>query len=79
MTFKIEKFDGFKHNMNFDKKVTFYSEKDGRIEVEYYYSNNYVNWLLSWGFTKGSLGEFRKSKSNKTKKPYFSLQRGWFE
>ena len=29
-------------------------------------------------YTKDSLGELRKSKAHKTKKPFFSLQRGWF-
>ena len=67
-----------KNNMNFDRKVTFYEDKTGKIEAEYYYLKGMCNYLLSWGFTKDSLGELRKSKANKTKKPFFSLQKGWF-
>ena len=67
-----------KSGMNFDRKVTFYEEKSGKIEAEYYYLKGMCNYLLSWGFTKDSLGELRKSKATKTKKPFFSLQKGWF-
>ena len=48
------------------------------IESEYFYYNGLVNWLLSYGFTKGSLNEMRKSKASKTKKPFFSLSKGWY-
>ena len=67
-----------KNNMNFDRKVIFYEDRTGKIEAEYYYLKGMCNYLLSWGFTKDSLGELRKSKANKTKKPFFSLQKGWF-
>ena len=42
----------------------------GKIEAEYYYLKGMCNYLLSWGFTKDSLGELRKSKANKTKKTF---------
>ena len=67
-----------RNNMNFDRKVIFYEDKTGEVEAEYYYLKGMCNYLLSWGFTKDSLGELRKSKANKTKKPFFSLQKGWF-
>ncbi len=75
--FEIQDFDGIKHGMPFDRKVIFYHDKTGKVEAKYYYSKGKVNWLLSWGFSKGSLGEMRKSKALKTKKPFFSLQTGW--
>ena len=75
--FEIQDFDGIKHGMPFDRKVIFYHDKTGKVEATYYYSKGKVNWLLSWGFSKGSLGEMRKSKALKTKKPFFSLQTGW--
>lgn len=77
--FKIEDVLGVKDNMNFDRKVTFYHDKTSEIEAEYFYSNGMCNYLLSWGFSKDSLGELRKAKANKTKKPFFSLQKGWFK
>ena len=67
-----------KNSMNFDRKVIFYEDKTGKIEAEYYYLKGMCNYLLSWGFTKDSLGELRKSKANRTKKPFFSLRKGWF-
>ena len=76
--FKIDNTVGSKHNMTYNKVVTFYNDNTGKVEAEYYYLNNYVNWLLSWGFTKDSLNALRKSQSNKTKKPYFSFEKGWF-
>ena len=76
--FKVEDVLGVKDNMNFDRKVTFYHDKTGEIEAEYFYSGGMCNYLLSWGFSKDSLGELRKAKANKTKKPFFSLQKGWF-
>ena len=76
--FKIEDGLGVKDGMSFDRKVTFYHDKTGEIEAEYYYSKGKVNYLQSWGFSKDSLGELRKSKAHKTKKPFFSLQQGWF-
>lgn len=76
--FKIEDFTGIKDGMSFDRKVTFYHDKTGEIEAEYYYSKGKINYLQSWGFSKDSLGELRKSKAHKTKKPFFSLQQGWF-
>lgn len=78
MTFRIEDEIQTKDGMTYDRKVTFYHEKTGRVEAEYYYLKEMVNYLLSWGFTKDSLCEMRKSKANKVKKPYFSLQRGWY-
>lgn len=76
--FKIEDGLGIKDDMSFDRKVTFYHDKTGEIEAEYYYLKGKVNYLQSWGFSKDSLGELRKSKAHKTKKPFFSLQQGWF-
>lgn len=76
--FKIEDLTGVKDGMPFDRKVTFYHDKTGEIEAEYYYLEGNVNYLQSWGFSKDSLGELRKAKAHKTKKPFFSLQRGWF-
>ena len=76
--FKIEDFTCIKDGISFDRKVTFYHDKTGEIEAEYYYLEGRVNYLQSWGFSKDSLGELRKSKAHKTKKPFFSLQRGWF-
>lgn len=73
--FKIEDILGTKNGMTFDRKVTFYD--NGKIEAEYFYLKGMCNYLLSWGFTKDSLGELRKTKANKTKKPFFSLQLGW--
>lgn len=75
--FIIEEVVGSKNGMTFDKKVTFYDEK-GNVEAEYFYFNNKVNYLLSWGFNKDSLGELRKTKANKTKKPFFSFEMGWY-
>lgn len=77
--FKVEDVLGVKDNMNFDRKVTFYHDKTVEIEAEYFYSSGMCNYLLSWGFSKDSLGELRKAKANKTKKPFFSLQKGWFK
>ena len=48
--FKIEDLTGVKDGMSFDRKVTFYHDKTGEIEAEYYYSKGKVNYLLSWGF-----------------------------
>ena len=77
--FKIEDVSGTKDGMLFDRKVTFYDEKTGKVEAEYFYYKGMCNYLLSWGFSKDSLGELRKTKANKTKKPFFSLQKGWFK
>lgn len=77
--FKIEDVSGTKDGMLFDRKVTFYDEKTGKVEAEYFYYKGMCNYLLSWGFSKDSLGELRKTKANKTKKPFFSLQNGWFK
>lgn len=76
MSFKIEKKQGVKDGMPFDSKTIFYDD-EGVIDAEYYYSNGKCNYLLSWGFNKDSLGELRKTKANKTKKPFFSLLTGW--
>ena len=76
--FKIEDVSGIKDDMFFDRKVTFYHDKTGKVEAEYFYLNGIVNYLLSLGFSKESLGEMKKSKVCKTKKPFFSLQKGWF-
>lgn len=75
--FEIEDNSGIKDGMRFDRKVTFYHEKSGKVEAEYFYFNEKCNYLLSWGFSKGSLGELRKTKAHKAKKPYFSLSSGW--
>ena len=77
--FKIEDVSGIKDGMRFDRKVTFYDDKSGEVEAEYFYYKGMCNYLLSWGFSKDSLGELRKTKANKTKKPFFSLQKGWFK
>ena len=77
--FKIEDFTGIKDGMSFDRKVTFYDDKSGEVEAEYFYYKGMCNYLLSWGFSKDSLGELRKTKAHKTKKPFFSLQQGWFK
>ena len=69
--FRIEDQLSTKNNMNFDRKVIFYEDRTGKIEAEYYYLKGMCNYLLSWGFTKDSLGELRKSKANKTKKGWF--------
>lgn len=47
--FKIEKKAGTKSGMLYDSKTTFFSDKDGSVEAEYFYSNGMVNYLLSWG------------------------------
>lgn len=75
--FHIEDKVGNKDGMRFDRKVTFFDEQSVKVEAEYYYNNGKVNYLLSWGFSKDSLGEMRKSKAHKTKKPFFSLKTGW--
>ena len=75
--FEIVKINDVKNNMKYDQITKFYSD-DGAIEAESFYYNGLVNWLLSYGFTNGSLGEMRKSKSSKTKKPFFSLSKGWY-
>lgn len=75
--FKIEDVVGTKDSMSFDRKVTFYDDKSGDVEAEYYYYKGMCNYLLSWGFTKDSLGELRKSQAKKTKKPFFSFKFGW--
>lgn len=75
--FEIQKCKGNKNGMFFDSKTIFYCDKTSKIEAEYYYHQGKCNYLLSWGFTKGSLGESRKTKALKTKKPFFSLQTGW--
>ena len=77
--FKIEDVSGIKDGMRFDRKVTFYDDKSGEAEAEYFYYKGMCSYLLSWGFSKDSLGELRKTKANKTKKPFFSLQKGWFK
>ena len=77
--FKIEYIQGTKDGMCFDSKVTFYDDKSGEVEAEYYYLNNMCNYLLSWGFNKDSLGELRKSQAKRTKKPFFSFKQGWFK
>lgn len=77
--FNIEDISGIKDGMHFDRKVTFYDDKSREVEAEYFYSKGMCNYLLSWGFSKDSLGELRKTKANKTKKPFFSLQKGWFK
>lgn len=77
--FNIEDISGIKDGMQFDRKVTFYDDKSGEVEAEYFYYKGMCNYLLSWGFSKDSLGELRKTKANKTKKPFFSLQKGWFK
>ena len=77
-SFKIEDTQGITSGFVFDRKVTFYDDKTGKVEAEYFYLKGMVNYLISWGFTKGSLGEMRKQKAGKVKKPFFSLKCGWF-
>ena len=77
MSFEIVKINDVKNSMKYDQVTKFYRD-DGTIEAEYFYCNGLVNWLLSYGFTNGSLGEMRKSKASKTKKPFFSLSKGWY-
>lgn len=78
VTFKIEHINGIKDNMGYDKKVSFFNDKNGDLEAEYYYLNDQLNYLISWGFNKGSLSEMRKSKAHKVKKPNFNLNDGWY-
>ena len=78
MSFKIVSgVDGVR-GMIFDSRTVFYDTK-GTVEAEYFYHKGMCNYLLSWGFTQGSLGELRKSKATKVQKPYFNLQKGWFK
>ena len=77
MSFEIVKESGIKNEMQYDQITKFYRD-DETIEAEYFYYNGLVNWLLSYGFTNGSLNEMRKSKALKTKKPFFSLSKGWY-
>ena len=77
MSFDIAKTSGVKNEMQYDQITKFYRD-DGTIEAEYFYYSGLVNWLLSYGFTNGSLSEMRKSKALKTKKPFFSLSKGWY-
>lgn len=81
--FKVEKVNKTIENMNVDQVTTFYNEKTGKVEAEYFYWNGQCNYLLSWGFEKASMGEDRKSKAHKNKKkkgtmPFFSLDKGWY-
>lgn len=66
-----------KDGMKYDSITKFYT-KNGKLEAEYFYYKGFVNWLLSYNFSKGSLGELRKAKSSKVKKPFFNLKNGWF-
>lgn len=75
--FSTEQGDFSWKGMNIDKVVTFY-DNSGNIEGEYFYFNECCNYLLSYGFNKGSLGELRKKQSNKKKLPFFSLAKGWY-
>ena len=75
--FEIVKGVGINGGMQFDSYTLFYDDK-GCVEAQYFYNKGKCNYLLSWGFTKGSLGELRKSKAHKVKKPYFNLTKGWF-
>lgn len=77
--FEIVNICGQKDGMPYDSKTIFYDEKTGEIEGEYYYLNKECNYLLSWGFTKDSLGEARKTKAKKVKKPFFSIGLGWYK
>jgi len=77
MGFDTVKTSDVKNEMQYDQIAKFYRD-DGTIEAEYFYYNGLVNWLLSYGFTNGSLNEMRKSKALKTKKPFFSLSKGWY-
>ena len=77
MSFEIVKINDVKNGMKYDQITKFYKD-DGTIEAEYFYYNGLVNWILSYGFTNGSLGEMRKSTSSKTKKPFFSSSKGWY-
>lgn len=77
--FLIEDYIGIKDNFTYNRKVTFFVDDGDEVEAEYYYFDNRVNWLISFGFEKGSLGEMRKQKAHKVKKPYFSFKDGWFK
>ena len=63
--------------MEVDKSVTFYDTETKLVEAVYFYNKGVVNYLLSWGFEKGSLGELRAKQAKKAKKPYFSFALGW--
>lgn len=75
--FYICTWGGVKDGMKFDKK-TIFIDKDFNVEAEYFYYKGQCNYLLSYGFNKESLGEQRKRKSHKAKKPFFSLEKGWY-
>ena len=77
--FVIDNIYSVKNGYHFDKKVTFYEDDSTVVEAEYYYLNGYCNYIISWGFTKDSLGELRKSQAKKSKKAFFSFKRGWFD
>ena len=76
--FTIEDNFGSKNEMVYDRKVTFYCDKNGIIDAEYYYLNGKCNYLISWGFPKDTIGEYYHLKARKVKKPFFSMVEGWF-
>lgn len=78
MTFKIMDTCGIKDGMQYSHKVDFFNDNNGKLEAEYYYNDTKVNYLISWGFNKGSVEESRKVKASKVKKPYFNLKDGWY-
>ena len=78
MTFKVRQGFGNKDGHRYTSVTSFYNDKTGDLEGEYFYYKGLINWIISYGFTKGSLAEQRKIKATKTKKPFFNLKRGWF-
>ena len=78
MTFKIRQGFGNKDGHRYTSVTSFYNDKTGDLEGEYFYYKGLINWIISHGFTKDSLPEQRKIKATKTKKPFFNLKRGWF-
>ncbi len=63
---------------------TVFWDDNCNVIATYYYWKGQCNYLLSEGFITGSLGESRKkqcskvNKKKRSKKPFFSLQRGWY-
>ena len=81
--FEVKSVNNVMEGMKVDQVTTFYNEKTGKVEAEYFYWDGKCNYLLSWGFEKSSMGEDRKTKAHKNKKkkglnPFFSLKKGWF-
>lgn len=75
--FTVEKVERKEKGMRIDQITTFFDKK-GKVDAQYFHFNGKCNYLLSWGFSKNTLGEKRKIGSSKQKKPFFSLEHGWF-